>query len=189
MEEILHHLRCAKPCKYWDKATYQLVQDFWTNNSMCQISTLLEVFYCFYPLGFRSNSQPHSEATFFFWRVGLETTCVFLDSKYFSIFTLGLGKMIQFDDCAYFSNGWFFHHQARSFLVVPVLFPLFSQWKEMRKMGDLWSIQWEPGPWRLKWLPSEHVLRPWRTGASSEIEVSHASETRGSLLSIKILVV
>ena len=27
MEEILHHLRCTKPCKLWDNL-YQLVQDF-----------------------------------------------------------------------------------------------------------------------------------------------------------------
>ena len=28
MAEILHQLRCIKPCKYWDKTTYQVVQDF-----------------------------------------------------------------------------------------------------------------------------------------------------------------
>ena len=37
MQEILHHLRCKEPCKYWDTLRiYQLVSlpDFWTINSM-----------------------------------------------------------------------------------------------------------------------------------------------------------
>ena len=28
MEDILHHLGCIKPCKWWDNLTHQLVQDF-----------------------------------------------------------------------------------------------------------------------------------------------------------------
>ena len=32
LEEILHHLGCIKPCKYWEKTTYQLVQDFFINS-------------------------------------------------------------------------------------------------------------------------------------------------------------
>ena len=137
-----------------------------SNSSMCQISTLLEVFF---RLVSGSNSQPHSEATFFFWMVGLENTCVFIDSKYFSIFTLGLGKMIQFDvTCAYFSNGWFFETTRLGVFLLFLFFPpFFLSEKKRVDLGDLWSIQWEPGRWRLKWLPSEHVLRPWRTGGGS----------------------
>ena len=67
--------------------------------------------------------------------------------SYTCIWRVGLGNTCVFSCC------------SRGFL------PFFSQgvnWK-LKNVWWQWSIRWE-GLWRLKWLPSEHVLRPWRTG-------------------------
>ena len=44
MEEILHHLECIKPCKYWGNSSYQLVRRISSINSISQLGGGFEYF-------------------------------------------------------------------------------------------------------------------------------------------------